>query len=258
MRKGSKEPFGSTKKTWSLEFFRTPIEAHEDASLGGERSVIFELNELDEQGRARSTGATERQRTDLIATSLGYHSDSFTTSSSEEENPWYDPILRRVRTSSHGRAMDSEGRRVANVYASGWAANGARGVIASSMYDAYDVADTIVSDYIATNDSPSLAQPTPSASTAPSTPFESAVFPMSSSLPENDLPDMYSYPDWMLEEIIAQGNKRVLTYNMWARVDAEEIRRGQKLGKERERMSWKEVDRLLAWEGQPAHPNSLV
>lgn len=143
--------------------------------------------------------------------------------------------------------MDAEGRCVSNVYASGWAANGARGVLASSMYDAYDVADTMVADQLGSSESLAGQDPV----SAGTSPFESAVFPMVSA---KDLPsgEHSTYPEWLERAIRAQGGKRVTTYDMWRQVDAEEIRRGQAFGKERERMTWKEVDLFLAKQGQLA------
>lgn len=254
MKKGSKEKYGYTSKSWSLEFFRTPISTSVDEK--GRKAITFDINTLDDQGRAKPTGEKESQQTDLIATSLGYHSDAFSASvhnqtpsppgglsssigSAQEvarEDQWHDPILGRVRTSSHGRVMDAEGRRVTNVYASGWAANGARGVIASSMYDAYDVADTMVADHLMS-----------SQSVADQEPFESAIFPMATSESMASVSEnTHTYPDWLEKAVHANRGKRVVTYDMWQRVNAEEIRRGQLLGKERERMTWEEVDTFLA------------
>lgn len=44
-------------------------------------------------------------------------------------------------------SFDTCGTTLKNVYASGWAATGAKGVLASTMMDAYGVADTIISDW---------------------------------------------------------------------------------------------------------------
>ena len=43
-----------------------------------------------------------------------------------------------------------------------------------------------------------------------------------------------------------KGDERVITYEQWKKVDAEEEKRGVELGKERERMTWKEVDAFLS------------
>jgi adrenodoxin-NADP+ reductase len=46
---------------------------------------------------------------------------------------------------------------------------------------------------------------------------------------------------------VEQGikEKRVVQYDQWKKIDAEEIRRGVERGKERERMGWEEVHEFL-------------
>lgn len=39
------------------------------------------------------------------------------------------------------------GKPVRNVYTAGWASHGAKGVLATTMYDAYEVADRFLSDH---------------------------------------------------------------------------------------------------------------
>ncbi|KAG9045445.1 NADPH-adrenodoxin reductase, partial [Serendipita sp. 407] len=133
LRKGSAAKFGTTKKTWSLEFFRSPIKPIE----GG---VEFGINGLDEAQRAVPTGETETHKTDLVVNSVGYRSEPV-------EVNWYDGALGRVRQSG-GRVMDSEGNVLERLYTSGWAANGAKGVLATTMMDAYAVAERLLEDSI--------------------------------------------------------------------------------------------------------------
>ena len=251
MRKGSKARFGTTKKTWSLEFFRTPRSS--EMFKSGAKRIIFDVNKLDEQGHARPTGQTETQQTDLVVTSLGYHSDAFSASGPStdrisspqavaQEAQWYDSRLGRVRTSAYGRVIDVEGRRVHNVYASGWAANGARGVLASTMYDAYNMADAMAEEH-RTGEKSGIANDGPEPVDAGTTPFKSPVYPLTSweNLPSSE--HVGTYPEWL--EKAARG-KRIVTYDDWQRINDEEIRRGKEQGKERERMTWKEVDAFLA------------
>ena len=46
---------------------------------------------------------------------------------------------------------------------------------------------------------------------------------------------------------IEQGVKerRVVQYDQWKKIDAEEVRRGEEMGKERERMGWDEAREFL-------------
>ncbi|KAG8798683.1 NADPH-adrenodoxin reductase [Serendipita sp. 399] len=191
LRKGSAAKPSSTKKTWSLEFFRSPTKVIE----GG---VEFGINELDEEQRAVPTGKTETHKTDLVVNSVGYRSEPV-------EAEWYDGALGRVRQHG-GRVMDGEGKVLEGVYASGWAANGAKGVLATTMMDAYAVVERLLEDNVG------QALPT----------YEAGLPPELSS-----------------------SDRRVVSYDDWKRIDEEEIRRGQEVGKERERMKWSQVLEFL-------------
>ncbi|KAG8837165.1 NADPH-adrenodoxin reductase [Serendipita sp. 411] len=102
--------------------------------------------------------------------------------------------------------MDSEGNVLERFYTSGWAANGAKGVLATTMMDAYAVAERLLED--------SIGQELPS-------------------YDGGEPPELRS------------SDKRMISYEDWKRIDEEEIRRGQACGKERERMKWPEVVNFL-------------
>ena len=100
-----------------------------------------------------------------------------------------------------------------NIYTSGWAATGAKGVLASTMMNAYGVADTIISDWVANkhvgrDKALNLDEPPEEVQTA-------------------------------LEEGL------VTNYADWKKIDEEEVRRGEAIGKERERMGWVEARKFL-------------
>jgi adrenodoxin-NADP+ reductase len=40
-------------------------------------------------------------------------------------------------------------------------------------------------------------------------------------------------------------DRRVVQYDQWKKIDAEEVRRGEEMGKERERMGWEEAHEFL-------------
>lgn len=194
LRKGSVAKPGTTKKTWSLEFFRSPIRM-----LEGGAGIELGINELDSNERAVSTGQTETIYTDLVVNSVGYRSEPIVPE-------WFDEQLGRVRQNG-SRVMTHDRKVIPKVYASGWAANGAKGVLATTMMDAYAVAERIL---------------------------EEALMPTADFAFNQDLP-----PE------IASPTKRIVSYKDWKRIDAEEIRRGAAANKERERMSWTEVNQLL-------------
>ncbi|TFY81285.1 hypothetical protein EWM64_g2721 [Hericium alpestre] len=216
LQKGSANKPGTTAKTWSLDFFRSPTGLVPPAQL------MLTHTMLDSAARAVPTGATSRLDTDLVATSLGYRSDPAQT--------FYDPALGHLRTAS-GRIIDAAGRVYRNVYASGWAAMGARGVLASTMMDAYAVADTILADHF-----PGRVE---TMAVSPAAPHE-FVETQTHMLPEDA--DLESVPREVAEGI-EEG--RVVEYGQWKAVDAEEVRRGEVRGKERERMDWNEARAFL-------------
>ncbi|KAG8886996.1 NADPH-adrenodoxin reductase [Tulasnella sp. 332] len=247
--KGAPAP-DARKTTWSLEFFRSPIET-------GTRGITYEVTELDVDRRAKSTGVREMCQTDLVITSVGSWSEPFvrnggttTTTTTNNNNPssndklstplttistaadpWFDPVLGRVRN-SQGRVIDGVlGDTVKNVYTSGWASNGAKGVLATTMYDAYDIADRLIQDHVENQieiDTTYVSEPglTPMNATPPSL----------ESVPEHIQAALQDYA----------GGRRVVTWDIWKRIEAEEMRRGAAKGKANERMSWSDVDAFLS------------
>ena len=204
LQQGSKIQPGTTPKSWSLHFFRSPtglVPPNADSSA----QLSLSHTALDPRtNRAVSTGETSTLSTDLVITSLGFRS--------EPTADFYDPGLRHLRTVS-GRIINNSGATLKNIYASGWAATGAKGVLASTMMDAYGVADTIVSDWQANGENGqdkilNLEEPPPEVQTA-------------------------------LKEGL------VTDYIDWKKIDEEEVKRGQAIGKERERMGWIEASKFL-------------
>ncbi|KAF9782487.1 hypothetical protein BJ322DRAFT_1111347 [Thelephora terrestris] len=215
LERGSKEKAkgpGDGFKSWSLEFFRSPtgvVPTPHSVSSNLELSLAHTT--LDAKNKAVPTGATSILPTDLIITSLGHRS--------EPTAHWYDPGLGHVRNVS-GRVIDERGNVLKNVYTSGWASTGAKGVLATTMMNAYDVAQTLLSD---------AREPMPEARAV-----------MNGKVEEGTLDEL---PDEVKRGL---ETSRVITYESWKRIDEEETRRGTALrGKERERMEWNEVERYL-------------
>lgn len=215
LQRGSKEAPkapGEGFRTWSLEFFRSPtgvVPTPNSASSRLELSLAHTT--LDSNNKAVPTGAMSILPTDLVITSLGHRSEPTTH--------WYDPGLGHVRNVS-GRVVDERGNVLRNVYASGWASTGAKGVLATTMMNAYDVAQTLLSD---------AQNPVPEARSV-----------MRKEIKEANLEE--------LPEEVKRGleSSRVITHDTWKLIDDEEVRRGTALGgKERERMDWNEVDHYL-------------
>ena len=101
--------------------------------------------------------------------------------------------------------------QVSGIYAAGWVARGPVGVIASTMTDAFGLAETIIADHVAS---------TPTLNTTSS--------------PETGIPD-----------VIVQGLRdgKVVDVDAWTRIDRAEVDRARK-GKEREK--FRTVQEMLA------------
>jgi adrenodoxin-NADP+ reductase len=207
----------TSTKSWSLDFFRSPTGFTADG-----RHLTLAHTTLDEDSRAIPTGASSLLRTDLVVTALGHHSDPLLA--------YYDPTLGHLRTDRGRRVLDTTSRALRRVYASGWAATGARGVLAATMIDAYAVADAILTDHF--GDGPGNG--------AEVVPVQSEAY--SDDVLVSDDVDPESVP-----RVVEQGvnEKRIVQYDQWKKIDAEEMRRGVEMGKERERMGWEEVHEFL-------------
>ncbi|KIM79257.1 hypothetical protein PILCRDRAFT_823507 [Piloderma croceum F 1598] len=228
LRKGSDKSLGTTPKTWSLDFFRSPTGLAPPTSSSPLAQLSFAHTTLDPKtNRAVSTGETSVLPTSLVVTSLGFHSDPMMS--------FYDPGLGHLRTLS-GRVISSSGTALRNVYASGWAATGAKGVLASTMMDAYAVADTIISDLLPKGEEANTTSVPPSPSPEPSLQTDNDIL-------MNSDPRLDGVPPEI--EVTLKGGL-VTGYEDWKAVDIEEVRRGEATGKERERMGWEEARTFLA------------
>ena len=233
LQKGSKNKPGTTRKSWSLDFFRAPtgltLPGTTDAvGLRPPAQLTLAHTMLDPSAHAVSTGETSSLETSLVVTSLGHRA--------EPSAAWYDPALGHLRTLG-GRVLDTAGRTVRNVYASGWAATGARGVLASTMMDAYAVADTILRD----------AFPGEDVKTVPvgDVDIGAKTAEADKEYAEDVLPRAVEGEDPPPEVEQAWQDGQVTDYADWREINAEEIRRGHEKNKERERMEWEEARKFL-------------
>jgi adrenodoxin-NADP+ reductase len=201
LQKGSKQPHGTTSKTWSLDFFRSPI-GLVPPSADSSAQLSLSHTTLDPQtNRAVPTEETSTLSTDLVITSLGFRGDP--------KSMFYDHGLGHLRNDS-GRIMTKIGTIWKNAYASGWAATGAKGVLASTMMNAYGVVDTIITDWQAN---------------------------------QGVERDNLDEPPQEVQKALREG--LVTDYADWKKIDEEEVRRGEAIGKERERMEWVEASEFL-------------
>ncbi|KAJ3744562.1 ferredoxin adrenodoxin reductase [Lentinula raphanica] len=236
LKKGSKASFGTTSKTWSLEFYRNPIGVTPESSPSPSYTLSLSHTTVDPITRRASPSfnpqgvpLTSTLPTSLIITATGFHADP---APSAPYAPWYDPDQKHITTLPGGRVSSTNlDTAEPKIYASGWAATGAKGVLASTMMDAYSVAEAILEDWMNLSSSSSSEAHSASISSVSSTPWDApppeVLEGLSSSSSSSNEVDKTTYEDWLA-------------------VDAEERRRASVQGKERERMDWDEARRFLA------------
>ncbi|KAL0576910.1 NADPH-adrenodoxin reductase [Marasmius crinis-equi] len=233
LKKGSKKAPTSSKKSWSLEFYRNPLGIIPgDTTHPHAHTLSLGHTEVDKTtGKAIPTGVTTQLPTDLVITSLGFHGESFTLPSSSSSSPdLYSPTLGHLRTLPPTNRLvspDPSGHILKHMYASGWAAMGAKGVLAATMMDAYSVADEgILKDVVLADQE-----------------VESGKLEEELLLnPEQTTVDLDTLPS-EIQNGLSEGS--VTTYDDWRKVDEAERTRARD-GKERERMSsWEEVSSFL-------------
>ncbi len=242
LAKGSKTKADEDKvKTWGLNFFRSPakfLPKKEDGkavggvewnvtSLGGGTPTAANLDAADPKkatwgggstdpaaaaAASKATGETVTTATDMVISSVGYqseplHSAGPSPSSSglvDEGRLVHLPFdsSRKIVPNRGGRIIDPTTQQpIPGAYVSGWLARGPNGVIATTMMDAYSVADLILSD-----------------------------------LHSSSSPDGQERGGDLLEKLRKEETNRVVAFEGWRRIDEEEKRRGEKLGKLREKV----------------------
>ncbi|CCF54798.1 hypothetical protein NDA11_004938 [Ustilago hordei] len=242
LTKGSKSKVEEEVKTWGLNFFRSPAAffAKEGGSkqvgsvewdvttLQSGQPTAANLDAADPKkatwgsgstgstpaaSKSTATGKKVTTKTDIVVSSVGYQSEplfspSASTSPAVVEDGRlvqlpFDPS-RKIVPNAGGRIIDPSTKNpIPNTYVSGWLARGPSGVIATTMMDAYGVADVILAD------------------------LHSADQARTSGGEEGgDL----------LVQLQRESSNKVVGFEGWKRIDEEEKQRGQKLGKLREKI----------------------
>ncbi|CAO1635972.1 unnamed protein product [Sympodiomycopsis kandeliae] len=244
LAKGSATKGHNAEKQWSLNFFRAPIAFEGRDRI---ESVKWTTTSLGQSGEAvTSTGpitpsstwgnevpskkaldsAPSRQNnpqdssdtfstsTDVLVSSVGYKGSPLDGSLTAPNGdggggglllPW--DAVKGVVPNKFGRVVDRSGKQIPRLYVAGWLAKGPVGVIASTMYDAYSVADTLIQDHFSS---------------------ESPVSQLAHEHLHTPLPDLPS-------QLVAP-TKKLVQWKDWQRIDQVERERGQQLGKVREKI----------------------
>ncbi|CAG8455236.1 13375_t:CDS:2 [Ambispora gerdemannii] len=131
------------EKSWTLKFLRTPIEFIPNSKTNPSyvQGLRLNVNRLEgpfEKRIAVPIGDVEELEASLVVKSLGYRSIPL-------EGVPFDH-KRGLIPNVKGKILDEEGNELPGFYVSGWIKSGPSGVIAATMYDAFETAETILSD----------------------------------------------------------------------------------------------------------------
>ena len=199
------EPLDTVIKTWELDYLKTPIRINKDPD-GFIKSLTLCQNIITPDNKV--VPQLDKQVTyniDLLITSLGYKGVPLPEFESLGIGFQNDHI-----SNKEGRVLSSNGEVIPGLYASGWIRKGSKGVIASTMQDSFDVADTVLADLlenVTTNADKQIHHP--------------------KSLDIDSIPHV--------------------TWSQWELIDKEERRRGEQFLKPREKfLSIKDVEDYLS------------
>jgi adrenodoxin-NADP+ reductase len=216
LQKGSQTAMEEAHKEWGLHFLRSPIEFLPTATGSLMlRAVKFEKTRLEEPTFDRSSRVIGTREYEELSAGMAFRSIGYLS----------EPILgledlgipfntkRGLVPNENGRVVrptdqpEERGKRVPGVYASGWVKRGPTGVIASTMYDAFETADAIVHDWNS---------------------GESEFMNFGGGNEEKR--------GWeAAEPEVKSRGIRPVSWKEWQKIDAAEKERGKRLGKEREK-----------------------
>ncbi|CAG8484449.1 3178_t:CDS:2, partial [Paraglomus occultum] len=218
-------------KSWTLKFLRSPTAfvADNDSQTQFVKAAEFSVNRL--EGDVRSavavpTGEVETIETGLVIKSVGYRSlpvegipfdkdrglvynerGKITDSNGEEVRlNWNSSLFWKfveINPIAFNRFVD----KLPGMYVAGWLKRGATGVIAATMYDAFETAEVIISD-LQSN------KPMLNGVASSKKPGATAILPL-----------------------LAQRGIRTVSYKDWKKIEARESELGQQKGKPREKLA---------------------
>lgn len=217
LKKGSVTQYRS--KTWSLDFCLSPKSFNGSSLLPSQlRSMTFakttlEPEPFDPNARAVTTRDIVDIPSSLAFRSIGYKSEAL-PGFSDLKIP-FDERSGTIPNDYLGRVVNEDGlvTPLNGMYCAGWVKRGPTGVIASTMADAFQTAESIAEDW-----------------------YSHASF-------LNPIDTKPLGWNGIRQEADKRGLRRV-DWQDWKKIDAEERKRGNEKGKEREKFT--NVDDMLA------------
>lgn len=192
---------GDPMKQWELAFHQTPV-----AFLPSDQRP----NDVG-QLVCQQTGSTQTRiwEAGLVVRSIGYQPVPVPGVPFDKQRNHVPHFQGRVLQS----ALSSMDKTVPGLYVAGWLKRGPSGVIATTMYDAFQTAESLAADIHL------------------------------KCVPQKQVMDKNQVRLWMEEK----QRMKTTSFSDWKRVEAEEERRGRLQGKPREKMT--DMDDVLRWIG---------
>lgn len=198
----------SKEKHLIIRFFVSPLELLPDGK-GGVKGIKLAKNELiqSEDGslKARSTGKHEILEVGTVFRSIGYYGTPLAGVPFDE--------YRGIIPNSNGRVVDPEGNSVLGLYTAGWIKRGPTGVIGTNKMDSSETVSAMIEDICSNN---------------------------------TLLPELASSKD--VEKLLEERRGRdvgYIDYGDWLKIDKDELSRGEKRGKPRDKFTTVEDIRKL-------------
>ena len=220
LSKGSSTPLSSAMKSWSLDFFLSPLSFNNTrssdehlSSLGFAQNVLQEQNPLDPAARVSATDGRVSMPASLAFRSIGYKSESIP--GIKDLGVTFDDRKGILPNDPWGRIItlspnlgNAAAVHIPGMYCAGWVKRGPTGVIASTMDDAFTSAEVIARDW------------------------EDKTLFLDGKVPGSG--QMKGGWDALKEEVRTKGLREV-SWNEWRSIDKAERTRGKQKGKEREK-----------------------
>lgn len=212
IKKGSKMAYTQDEQhvpRWGLHLLRSPAALHgDDSASPALHSVDWNVTEIDAENRAVNKGEQVKSNEDLLIASVGYRSVPLRGEADSAMQVPFDE-KRCVIPNIRNRVVDAQGEILPGMFVSGWLATGPVGVIVSTMFDAFGVADELVKEW---HEALNVGRP-------------SNTFCAQAGFPEalREIPEAVRTP------------QRTVSYEQWLEIDRAELQRGKELGKSREK-----------------------
>ncbi|SCW02312.1 LAFE_0F03664g1_1 [Lachancea fermentati] len=133
-------PADGFSRFWELDYLKSPLSISSD-NEGYIKSLTLSRNELTSDNRVIQLDSRITYDIDLLVTSLGYGSKPLA-----EFGELNIGFSKNHAANKNGYVLDKNGAVFPDLYACGWIRKGSSGVIASTMMDAFEVADNIIKE----------------------------------------------------------------------------------------------------------------